>query len=57
MRTNEERVILRNRSESSLFSTMTYEINGKQYLVIAAGENKVIREAPRGDSVVAFSLP
>jgi quinoprotein glucose dehydrogenase len=36
---------------------MTYEINGKQYLVIAAGGNKVIREAPLGDSVVAFALP
>jgi quinoprotein glucose dehydrogenase len=36
---------------------MTYEINGKQYLVIAAGGNKVIREAPVGDSVVAFALP
>jgi quinoprotein glucose dehydrogenase len=36
---------------------MTYEINGKQYLVIAAGGNRVIREAPLGDSVVAFALP
>jgi quinoprotein glucose dehydrogenase len=36
---------------------MTYEINGKQYLVIAAGGNQVIREAPLGDSVVAFALP
>ena len=36
---------------------MTYEINGKQYLVVAAGGNKVIREAPLGDSVVAFALP
>jgi quinoprotein glucose dehydrogenase len=36
---------------------MTYEINGKQYLVIAAGGSKVIREAPLGDSVVAFALP
>jgi quinoprotein glucose dehydrogenase len=36
---------------------MTYEIHGKQYLVIAAGGNQVIREAPLGDSVVAFALP
>jgi quinoprotein glucose dehydrogenase len=36
---------------------MTYEINGKQYLVIAAGGNKVIREEPLGDSIVAFALP
>jgi len=36
---------------------MTYEINGKQYLVIAAGGNRVISEEPLGDSVVAFALP
>jgi quinoprotein glucose dehydrogenase len=35
---------------------MTYEINGKQYLVIAAGGSRVIREEPLGDSVVAFAL-
>jgi quinoprotein glucose dehydrogenase len=36
---------------------MTYEINGKQYLVIAAGGHQRIREESLGDSVVAFSLP
>ena len=36
---------------------MTYEVNGKQYLVIAAGGNKVIAEEPLGDAVVAFALP
>ena len=36
---------------------MTYEINGKQYLVIAAGGNQVIREGPLGDAVVGFALP
>ena len=36
---------------------MTYEMNGKQYLVIAAGGHKVISEEPLGDSVVAFALP
>jgi quinoprotein glucose dehydrogenase len=36
---------------------MTYEINRKQYLVIAAGGNRVISEEPLGDSVVAFALP
>ncbi len=36
---------------------MTYEINGKQYLVIAAGGSRVISEEPLGDSVVAFALP
>jgi quinoprotein glucose dehydrogenase len=36
---------------------MTYEINGKQYLVIAAGGHQGIREESLGDSVVAFALP
>jgi quinoprotein glucose dehydrogenase len=36
---------------------MTYEINGKQYLVIAAGGHQRIREESLGDSVVAFALP
>jgi quinoprotein glucose dehydrogenase len=36
---------------------MTYEINGKQYLVIAAGGHQGIREESLGDAVVAFALP
>jgi quinoprotein glucose dehydrogenase len=36
---------------------MTYEINGKQYLVIAAGGHQRLREESLGDSVVAFALP
>jgi quinoprotein glucose dehydrogenase len=36
---------------------MTYEVNGKQYLVIAAGGNQNFREEALGDSVVAFALP
>jgi quinoprotein glucose dehydrogenase len=36
---------------------MTYEINGKQYLVIAAGGHQRIPEEPLGDSLVAFALP
>jgi quinoprotein glucose dehydrogenase len=36
---------------------MTYEVNGKQYLVIAAGGNKNIPEESLGDAVVAFALP
>jgi quinoprotein glucose dehydrogenase len=36
---------------------MTYEIGGKQYLVIAAGGHPVIREEGLGDALVAFSLP
>jgi quinoprotein glucose dehydrogenase len=36
---------------------MTYEVNGKQYLVIAAGANQNFREEALGDSVVAFALP
>lgn len=36
---------------------MTYEINGKQYVVIAAGGNAQIREESLGDAIVAFALP
>ena len=36
---------------------MTYEMNGKQYLVIAAGGHQGIREESLGDAVVAFALP
>jgi quinoprotein glucose dehydrogenase len=36
---------------------MTYEVNNKQYLVIAAGGHQGIREESLGDSVVAFALP
>jgi quinoprotein glucose dehydrogenase len=36
---------------------MTYEVNDKQYLVIAAGGNQNFREEALGDSVVAFALP
>jgi quinoprotein glucose dehydrogenase len=36
---------------------MTYEIHGKQYLVIAAGGSKAIPEEPQGDAIVAFALP
>ena len=36
---------------------MTYEMNGKQYLVVAAGALQVIAEESLGDAVVAFALP
>ena len=36
---------------------MTYAVNGRQYLVIAAGGHQAIPEEPTGDSVVAFALP
>jgi quinoprotein glucose dehydrogenase len=36
---------------------MTYEIHGKQYLVIAAGGSKAIPEDPQSDAIVAFALP
>jgi quinoprotein glucose dehydrogenase len=36
---------------------MTYQVNGKQYLVIAAGGHQRIAEEPLGDAVVAFALP
>lgn len=36
---------------------MTYEFDGKQYLVIAAGGHQGIPEDPLGDALVAFALP
>jgi membrane-bound PQQ-dependent dehydrogenase (glucose/quinate/shikimate family) len=36
---------------------MTYAVDGKQYLVIAAGGHQRIPEEPLGDAVVAFTLP
>jgi quinoprotein glucose dehydrogenase len=36
---------------------MTYEINGKQYVVIAAGGHPRIPEEAQGDAIVAFALP
>jgi quinoprotein glucose dehydrogenase len=36
---------------------MTYAVDGKQYLVIAAGGHQRIPEEPLGDAVVAFALP
>jgi quinoprotein glucose dehydrogenase len=36
---------------------MTYEMNGKQYLVVAAGGHQGITEESLGDAVVAFALP
>jgi quinoprotein glucose dehydrogenase len=36
---------------------MTYEMTGKQYLVVAAGGLQVISEESLGDAVVAFALP
>jgi len=36
---------------------MTYQANGKQYLVIAAGGHQAIRETTLGDALVAFTLP
>jgi quinoprotein glucose dehydrogenase len=36
---------------------MTYEIHGKQYLVVAAGGHQRIPEEAQGDAIVAFALP
>jgi quinoprotein glucose dehydrogenase len=36
---------------------MTYEMNGKQYLVIAAGGHQRIPEEAQGDAIVTFALP
>jgi quinoprotein glucose dehydrogenase len=36
---------------------MTYQMDGRQYLVIAAGGHQAIREEPLGDALVAYALP
>jgi quinoprotein glucose dehydrogenase len=36
---------------------MTYQIGGKQYLVIAAGGHSKIEEEPLSDALIAFALP
>jgi quinoprotein glucose dehydrogenase len=36
---------------------MTYQVNGRQYLVIAAGASQNIREEALSDAVVAFAIP
>jgi quinoprotein glucose dehydrogenase len=36
---------------------MTYEMNGKQYVVVAAGGHPSISEESLGDAIVAFALP
>jgi quinoprotein glucose dehydrogenase len=40
-------------------SPMTYEVRkgGKQFVVIAAGAHQGVSEEPRGDWIVAFTLP
>jgi glucose dehydrogenase len=36
---------------------MTYEVHGRQYVVVAAGGHQAIHEEPQGDAIVAFALP
>ena len=36
---------------------ITYEVGGKQFVVIAAGGSAKIDEERQGDAVVAFALP
>jgi quinoprotein glucose dehydrogenase len=36
---------------------MTFMVDGRQYLLIAAGGHQVIPEEPLGDTIVAFTLP
>jgi quinoprotein glucose dehydrogenase len=36
---------------------MTYEVGGKQYVVVAAGGSAKVDEERQGDAVVAFALP
>jgi quinoprotein glucose dehydrogenase len=36
---------------------ITYEVDGKQYVVIAAGGHAKITEAGLGDALIAFALP
>lgn len=40
---------------------MTYEINGRQFIVVAAGGSRYVRrsrdDAPQADAIIAFALP
>lgn len=36
---------------------ITYEVNGRQYVVIAAGGSAPVREERQGDSLIAYALP
>ena len=36
---------------------MTYQANGRQYVLIAAGGSAKITEERQGDAIVAFVLP
>lgn len=36
---------------------MTFEANGRQYVIIAAGGSAKITEERRGDEIVAYALP
>jgi glucose dehydrogenase len=36
---------------------MTYQVPGKQYVVLAAGGQQAISEEKQGDALVAFALP
>ena len=36
---------------------MTYRVNGKQYIVIAAGGHPKVTEEGLNDALVAFTLP
>ncbi|MDQ1693268.1 MAG: quinoprotein glucose dehydrogenase, partial [Acidobacteriaceae bacterium] len=36
---------------------MTYQVRGKQYVVVAAGGHQGITEEKQGDALVAFALP
>jgi glucose dehydrogenase len=36
---------------------MTYQLKGKQYVVVAAGEHQGIAEEKQGDALVALALP
>ena len=36
---------------------ITYEVDGRQFVVIAAGGSAKIDEERQGDSVIAFALP
>jgi quinoprotein glucose dehydrogenase len=44
-------------SASGHAQPITYEIGGRQYVVIAAGGDAHFSEERRGDTVVAFALP
>jgi len=55
--TNQERCASKRLPAGGHATPMTCFVNGKQYVVIAAGGHAKISQEPQSDALVAFTLP